>query len=94
MAFNAETGNVGLPVVESLRKFMSEETLSDFPALLGGGDAVGANPIWNYHKYIPYHDGTTDYLYQYGAPATIEAFAEQAQMASYVQYRALLEGCT
>jgi mannosylglycoprotein endo-beta-mannosidase len=94
VGFNAETGNVGLPVVESLRKFMSEETLADFPAILEGGDADGANEVWDFHKYIAYHDGITDYIYQYGVPTTIDEFAEQAQMASYVQYRALLEGYT
>jgi hypothetical protein len=37
-----------VPVLESLWNSMSKETLSDFPDFLGGRDAVGANPVWNF----------------------------------------------
>ena len=102
VGFNAETGNVGLPVVESLRKFMSEATLAAFPRKFEGGDGSGANEVWDYHKYIPHHDNASsnnygtpvDYVHQLGEPASIEDFAEQAQIVAYQQYRALLEGYT
>jgi hypothetical protein len=37
-----------VPVLESLWNSVGKETLSDFPDFLGGGDAVGANPVWNF----------------------------------------------
>ncbi|KAI3676074.1 hypothetical protein L1987_85672 [Smallanthus sonchifolius] len=55
-----------------------------------------ANPIWVYHKYIPYSkpDLVHDQILLYGKPKDLDDFCLKAQLVNYIQYRALLEGWT
>ncbi|CAN6479065.1 unnamed protein product [Victoria cruziana] len=62
----------------------------------GGFTEEVPNPIWKYHKYIPYSKPgkVHDQIELYGTPKDLDDFCEKAQLANYVQYRALLEGWT
>jgi hypothetical protein len=84
--FNSEVGSVGIPVAETMRQIMHERDL----VLPIGRDV---NEVWRYHKYSGFTDSEgTNHIDLYGAPSTIEQYTEQAQIASYVQYKALIEG--
>ncbi len=51
------------------------------------------NAAWDHHKYLPFLDASgSNHVATYGLPRTLEEFCARAQMASYAQYRALLEG--
>lgn len=80
-AFNPETGSVGMPNIEGLRKIMDEKDLVP-PA----GKEV--NEVWKYHKYLGYGD----MIEKYGEVKGIEDFVMKAQLAGYEQYRSLQEG--
>ena len=88
--FNPEMGSVGTPVVETLRRFLSAAALADFPQNQTWG------PEWKLHTYIPYSNppDCPDQIASYGTPAnmTVDDFALRAQIANYLQYRALFEG--
>jgi len=84
---NSEIGSVGMPVYESLKKILSPEHLENFP-----GKTDELDREWRYHCYIGYRTGRFDYIDIYGNPETAKAFCEQAQIASYLQYRSLIEG--
>lgn len=79
--FNPETGSVGMPNVESLRKIMEEKDMT-VPG------QMRENPVWRYHKYIGYDK----HIDKYGHPNTISDFCRKAQLANYEQYRAMQEG--
>ena len=86
---NPELGSVGTPTFESLRLFLPEPALSQFPW------QGHVNEIWDHHDYIPYKSSgsTVDQIAIYGEkPVSTERFADLAQLANYVQYRALFEG--
>jgi mannosylglycoprotein endo-beta-mannosidase len=90
-AFNPELGSVGTPVVETLRRFLSTDALTNFPVDQTWG------PEWRLHKYIPYSNPPytcPDQIASYGVPEnmTVDDFALRAQIVNYVQYRALYEG--
>lgn len=82
-----------MPVAETMRMMMDESEL--YP--LGE-----TNPTWNYHKFIPYYNqagGSADapeivpnQIFAYGIPSTLEQYCLQAQIANFLQYRALIEG--
>ncbi|KAJ0734584.1 putative mannosylglycoprotein endo-beta-mannosidase [Helianthus annuus] len=96
--FNPEVGNVGMPVAATIRATMPSEgwEIPLFNKLPSGYVQEVANPIWVYHKYIPYSkpDKVHDQILSYGKPKDLDDFCLKAQLVNYVQYRALLEGWT
>ncbi|XP_042408097.1 mannosylglycoprotein endo-beta-mannosidase-like [Zingiber officinale] len=96
--FNPEVGSVGMPVAATIRSTMPPEgwLIPLFNKNSDGYIEEIPNPIWAYHKYIPYskpgkvHDQIADY----GCPKDLDDFCDKAQLVNYVQYRALLEGWT
>lgn len=96
--FNPEVGSVGVPVAATIRATMPPVGWS-IPILkkrIDGYIEEVPNPIWDYHKYIPYSKPgkVHDQIELYGAPKDLDDFCEKAQLVNYVQYRALLEGWT
>ncbi|XP_071701320.1 mannosylglycoprotein endo-beta-mannosidase-like isoform X2 [Rutidosis leptorrhynchoides] len=96
--FNPEVGNVGVPVAATIRATMPKEgwEIPLFNELPSGYVEEVPNPIWVYHKYIPYSkpDLVHDQILLYGKPKHLDDFCLKAQLVNYVQYRALLEGWT
>nr|XP_009767426.1 PREDICTED: mannosylglycoprotein endo-beta-mannosidase isoform X2 [Nicotiana sylvestris] len=96
--FNPEVGNVGMPVAATIRATMPPEgwQIPLFKKLSNGYIEEVPNPIWNYHKYIPYSKPgkVHDQILSYGTPKDLDDFCLKAQLVNYVQYRALLEGWT
>ena len=45
------------------------------------------NEAWQQHCYMGYGAPGGNQLLQYGQPTTLQAFADLAQIANYVQYR-------
>ena len=92
-AINPEVGSVGTPTFESLRLFMPDNALADFPR-----PDRDWNEVWQLHDYMPYSNDdpeapkVPDQIAIYGAPDSAERFAYLAQLANYIQYRALFEG--
>uniref|UniRef100_A0ACD5U2Z1 Uncharacterized protein n=1 Tax=Avena sativa TaxID=4498 RepID=A0ACD5U2Z1_AVESA len=96
--FNPEVGNVGVPVAATIRATMPPEGWS-IPIFRKGIDGYikeVPNPIWDYHKYIPYSKPgkVHDQIELYGHPKDLDDFCGKAQLVNYVQYKALLEGWT
>lgn len=79
--FNAEIGSVGLPVEESLKRFLS-------PGALVVPDENNLDTEWRFHKYLPYKD----FPARYGPVTDFSDFVLKAQMVNYEQYRSLQEG--
>ncbi|KAM7473749.1 hypothetical protein LguiB_020992 [Lonicera macranthoides] len=96
--FNPEVGSVGMPVAATIRATMPQEgwKIPLFKMLSDGYVEEVPNPIWEYHKYIPYSKPSKvqDQILMYGTPKDLDDFCLQAQLVNYVQYRALLEGWT
>lgn len=96
--FNPEVGSVGVPVAATIRATMPPEgwQIPIFKKLPNGYTEEVPNPIWQYHKYIPYSkpDKVHDQIEVYGTPTDLDDFCLKAQLVNYVQYRALLEGWT
>lgn len=96
--FNPEVGNVGMPVAATIRATMPPEgwRIPLFNELSSGYIEEVPNPIWVYHKYIPYSkpDKVHDQILLYGKPKDLDDFCLKAQLVNYIQYRALLEGWT
>lgn len=96
--FNPEVGNVGMPVAATIRATMPPEgwQIPLFNELPSGYIKEVPNPIWVYHKYIPYSkpDKVHDQILLYGEPKDLDDFCLKAQLVNYIQYRALLEGWT
>ncbi|PKU61157.1 mannosylglycoprotein endo-beta-mannosidase isoform X1 [Dendrobium catenatum] len=96
--FNPEVGSVGIPVATTIRATMPPEgwQIPSFQKLSTGYIEEIPNPIWDYHKYIPYSnpEKVHDQIEAYGHPKDLDDFCEKAQLVNYVQYRALLEGWT
>lgn len=78
--FNPETGSVGLPVFETLQEIIPEKYLRKPKDI--------RTPVFRYHKFIGF--GNRPALY--GRPETMKGFVRLAQIVSYNQYRALIEG--
>ncbi len=81
--FNPELGSVGTPEASTLRAFMDEADFNDFPKY-----QKPVNPVWDYHKYIPYGE----HIERYASPKITEEFCDIAQLLNFEQYRALMEG--
>jgi hypothetical protein len=81
---------VGTPTFETLRLFMPED--APIPLPNQPFDKVGE--VWQHHDYMPYfNDGVADQIGIYDTkPGSAERFAYLAQLANYIQYRALFEG--
>jgi hypothetical protein len=79
--FNPETGSIGIPNYEGLKKIIPENELNP-PR---NNRPTGS---WNYHKYLPLND----FPDRYGKVKNIKDFCMKAQLVSYEQYRALQEG--
>ncbi|KAK8961879.1 Mannosylglycoprotein endo-beta-mannosidase [Platanthera guangdongensis] len=96
--FNPEVGSVGMPVAATIRATMPPEgwQIPLFRKLPSGYIEEIPNPMWNYHKYIPYSKPgkVHDQIESYGHPKNLDDFCEKAQLVNYMQYRALLEGWT
>ncbi|XP_045813525.1 mannosylglycoprotein endo-beta-mannosidase [Trifolium pratense] len=96
--FNPEVGSVGIPVAATIRATMPSEgwQIPLFKKVSNGYVEEVPNPIWKYHKYIPYSKPTKvhDQLQLYGAVKDLDDFCLKAQLANFIQYRALLEGWT
>ncbi|KAH7667009.1 Mannosylglycoprotein endo-beta-mannosidase protein [Dioscorea alata] len=96
--FNPEVGSVGMPVAATIRATMPPEgwAIPLFKKLASGFIEEVPNPIWDYHKYIPYSKPgkVHDQIEMYGHPKNLDDFCEKAQLVNYFQYRALLEGWT
>ncbi|KAK7258855.1 hypothetical protein RIF29_24443 [Crotalaria pallida] len=97
--FNPEVGSVGMPVASTIRATMPSEAwqIPVFKKLSDGYVEEVPNPIWEYHKYIPYSKPTHkvhDQILLYGAVKDLDDFCLKAQLVNYIQYRALLEGWT
>lgn len=96
--FNPEVGSVGMPVAATIRATMPPEgwEIPLFNKLPSGYIEEVPNPIWTYHKYIPYSkpDLVHDQILLYGKPKDLDDFCLKAQLVNYIQYRALLEGWT
>lgn len=76
--FNPEVGNVGMPVADTIRATMPEEgwVIPLFNELESGYVEEVANPIWVYHKYIPYSKPgkVHDQILMYGKPKDLDDF--------------------
>ncbi|KAH9314279.1 hypothetical protein KI387_022906 [Taxus chinensis] len=96
--FNPEVGSVGIPVAATIRRTMPPEAwqIPLFQTLSNGYINEVPNPVWDYHKYIPYSKPgkVHDQIEMYGEPKSLDDFCEKAQLVNYIQYRALLEGWT
>jgi len=79
--FNPETGSIGIPNYDGLKKIIPEDELVPPQSPWGGKS-------WTYHKYLP----LSDFPGRYGKVKDIRDFCFKAQMVSYEQYRALQEG--
>ncbi|KAI5326446.1 hypothetical protein L3X38_035520 [Prunus dulcis] len=95
--FNPEVGSVGMPVSATIRATMPPEgwRIPLFKKVSNYYQEV-PNPIWEYHKYIPYSKPgkVHDQILLYGSPKDLNDFCLKAQLVNYIQYRALLEGWT
>ncbi|KAK4491087.1 hypothetical protein RD792_001809 [Penstemon davidsonii] len=96
--FNPEVGSVGMPVAATIRATFPPEgwQIPLFQKLQNGYVKEVPNPIWDYHKYIPYSKPglVHDQILLYGTPNDLDDFCLKAQLVNYIQYRALLEGWT
>ncbi|KAK3200263.1 hypothetical protein Dsin_023678 [Dipteronia sinensis] len=96
--FNPEVGSVGMPVAATIKATMPPEgwQIPLFKKLPNGYIEEVPNPIWDYHKYIPYSKPgkVHDQIEPYGIPKDLNDFCLKAQLVNYIQYRALLEGWT
>ncbi|XP_057821601.1 mannosylglycoprotein endo-beta-mannosidase isoform X1 [Cryptomeria japonica] len=95
--FNPEVGSVGIPVAATIRRSMPQESWQIPLFQLSNGYIIEVpNPVWDYHKYIPYSKPgkVHNQIVMYGEPKSLDDFCEKAQLVNYIQYRALLEGWT
>lgn len=81
--FNPETGSIGIPNLEGLKKIIPENEL-----IPPSPQSFRSSKSWSYHKYLP----LLDFPDRYGKVKDITDFCLKAQIVSYEQYRALQEG--
>lgn len=79
--FNPETGSIGIPNYDGLKKIIPEDEMVP-------PQSFRVNKSWLYHKYLP----LLDFPDRYGKVKDIRDFCLKAQIVSYEQYRALQEG--
>lgn len=78
--FNPETGSIGIPNYEGLKKIIPENEL--FPPV----DSA-LSESWRYHKFIPLNN----FPDRYGKVKDAKDFCVKSQLVQYEQYRALQE---
>ncbi|PQQ06518.1 mannosylglycoprotein endo-beta-mannosidase [Prunus yedoensis var. nudiflora] len=95
--FNPEVGSVGMPVSATIRATMPPEArqIPLFKKVSNDYEEV-PNGMWVHYKYIPYSKPgkVHDQILLYGSPKDLDDFCLKAQLANYIQYKALLEGWT
>ncbi len=79
--FNPETGSIGIPNYDGLKKIIPEDEMRP-------PQSSRVSKSWLYHKYLP----LLDFPDRYGKVKDIRDFCLKAQIVSYEQYRALQEG--
>jgi mannosylglycoprotein endo-beta-mannosidase len=79
--FNPETGSIGIPNFDGLKKIIPEDEM--IPP-----QSSRVSKSWLYHKYLP----LLDFPDRYGKVKDIGDFCLKAQIVAYEQYRALQEG--
>lgn len=79
--FNPETGSIGIPNYDGLKKIIPEDEMRP-------PQSSRPSKSWSYHKYLP----LLDFPDRYGKVKDIRDFCLKAQIVSYEQYRALQEG--
>lgn len=79
--FNPETGSIGIPNYDGLKKIIPEDEMVP-------PQSFRAGKSWAYHKYLPLNN----FPDRYGKVKDIRDFCLKAQIVSYEQYRALQEG--
>lgn len=84
--FNPEVGSVGMPVAATIRASMPPEGWK-IPLLKKNSDGYIKeipNPIWEYHKYIPYSKPglVHDQIELYGSPKDLDDFCEKVHRNS------------
>lgn len=106
IGFQAEVGSVSHPEFDSLAKYLSEDALQAYPNCgeknVHGGSV---NEEWSFYKYLPFTDQTgIDHICQLLYPPLVSAnstssrmdniqdYTEAAQVAQFLQYKALAEG--
>lgn len=76
--FNPEVGSVGMPVAATVRATMPPEgwKIPLFKEVSNGYVEESPNPIWVYHKYIPYSKPgkVHDQILLYGQPTDLDDF--------------------
>lgn len=76
--FNPEVGSVGMPVAATIKATMPAEgwQIPLFKKLPSGYVKEVANPIWEYHKYIPYSKpgSVHNQILLYGTPTDLNDF--------------------
>lgn len=86
--FNPEVGSVGMPVAATIRATMPPEgwEIPLFNKLPSGYIEEVPNPIWTYHKYIPYSepDLVHDQILLYGKPKDLDDFCLKVNDGLYV----------
>jgi mannosylglycoprotein endo-beta-mannosidase len=79
--FNPEVGSVGVPVAATIRATMPPEgwSIPIFKKNSNGYVEEVPNPIWEYHKYIPYSKPSKvhDQILIYGYPKNLDDFCEK-----------------
>jgi len=78
--FNPETGSIGIPNLDGLKKIIPEDEMRP-------PQSSRVSKSWSYHKYLP----LLDFPDRYGKVKDIGDFCLKAQIVSYEQYRALQE---
>ncbi len=81
--FNPETGSIGIPNIEGLKKIIPEDEMTP-----PSSQSFRTSKSWTYHKYLP----LLDFPDRYGKVKDIDDFCKKTQIVSYEQYRALQEG--
>ncbi|KAL8159506.1 hypothetical protein V2J09_001043 [Rumex salicifolius] len=81
--FNPEVGSVGMPVAATIRATMPPEgwQIPLFKKLENGYIEEVSNPIWKYHKYIPYSkpNKVHDQILKYGTTNDLDDFCLKTQ---------------
>jgi mannosylglycoprotein endo-beta-mannosidase len=82
--FNPEVGSVGVPVAATIRATMPPEgwIIPIFKKRIDGYIEEVPNPIWDYHKYIPYSkpEKVHDQIELYGHPKDLDDFCEKVSI--------------
>jgi mannosylglycoprotein endo-beta-mannosidase len=96
--FNPEVGSVGMPVADTIRATMPPEgwKIPVLKKLPGGYTEEIPNPIWEYHKYIPYSNpkkSVHDQIELYGTPKDLDDFCLKVNQNLSVAISSRLLSC-